>query len=432
MKVLTASLKLSLLFSLLLVSLDAQESDALSTEERSQSQTEAGESLESYLSGLKRQEFAYDYLKVEEESAKLRDLWIQPIRLNYTLTRQDMFNELGAPETQGQNAAITIDQPIFQSGGIFFGVKYANASREFSNYSIDQQKRVLIKQAVELLMQIKQSTLMIQRQQLQIDNSEINLEQKREQYLNGQLDSGFLNNAIIEKNVVTQALYDLETNKERLVSKFESISDLDHREAKIPHLGFLDEQQFLENNIDIDLISSQSERDLYNKHTTLAKYLPKVSLQASYNWQKNESVFFINGAPQNASSPETDYYRYGVNVSMPLDVNSINDYEAARISHLKSLVQIDDKKRELKSLYDQVMQNLTNFDKKILLSQENRDLYATLLAETEELYAAGYKTSYDVATLKNSEKIEVIDKKIYEIDKQLELLGLYEKLTDDV
>jgi len=432
MKALTASLKLSLIFSLTATFplLNAQEQADLSFDK--QTQKAADRSLEDYLSGLKQQEFSYDYQKVEEDSAKLRDVWIQPIRLNYTLTRQNLFNELGAPETQSQSAAITIDQPIFQSGGIFYGIKFAKASREFSNYSIDQQKRLLIKQAVELLMQIKQSALTIKKQHLQIDNSKINLEQKREQYLNGQLDSGFLNNAVIEKNVVIQTLYDLETKKERLVSKFESISDLNYDTAKIPYLNFIDEKQFLEHNIDILLITSESEKNRYNKNTTLAKYLPQVALQASYNWQKNESVFFINGTPQNASSPETDYYRYGVKVSMPLDINSYNDYESARISHLKSLVQIDDKKRELKSLYDQVLQNLTNFDKKIALSEENRELYATLLSETEELYEAGYKTSYDVETLKNSEKIQVINKKIYEIDKQLELLDLYEKLTDDV
>lgn len=431
MKALTASLKLSLISSLIvIVTLNAQERTDLSFEVKSQK--DVNQSFENYLSGLKRQEFSYDYQKIEEDSAKLRDVWIQPIRLKYTLTRQDMFNELGAPETQSQNAAITIDQPIFQSGGIFYGIKFAQASREFSNYSVDQQKRKLIKQAVELLMQIRQSTLTIEKQHLQIDNSKINLAQKREQYLNGQLDSGFLNNAVIEKNVVMQTLYDFETQKERLVSRFESISDLDYHTAAIPYLKFIDEEQFLEYNIDVLLIKSESEKNRYNRNTTIAKYLPQVSLQASYNWQKNESVFFINGIPQNSSSPETDYYRYGVNVSMPLDINSYNDYESARISYLKSLVQVDDKKRELKSLYDQVMQNLKNFDKKIALSEENRQLYAALLKETRELYEAGYKTSYDVETLKNSEKIQVINKKIYEIDKQLELLNLYEKLTDDV
>jgi outer membrane protein TolC len=433
-----ALIKLSLASSLLLGSLyaaaenNATETASVSYENAKSVSKEGEASLEMYLSKLKREEFAYDYEKVDQESSKLRDSWIQPVQLKYTLSRQDPFNELGAPETQNESAAITIDQPIFQTGGIYYGIKFAQASRKYSNYSVDQQKRVLIKQAVELLMQIRQSELTIEKQRLQIANSQINLEQKREQYLHGQLDSGFLNNAIIEKNLVTQTLYDLETNKERLVSKFESISDLDYHEAPIPRLALLNEAKFLEKNIDVKLIKSQAEKERYNKNVTLAKYLPKLSLQGSYNWQKNEQVFFIEGQYVNASSPETSYFRYGLTASMPLDINSYNDYEASRVSYLKSLVLVDDTKRELRSLFEQVMQNLENFDKKIALARENRELYATLLDETKKLYEAGYKTVYDVDTLRNSEKIEVINAKIYGIDKQLELLNLYEKLADDV
>jgi outer membrane protein TolC len=439
-----ALIKLSLASSLLVGSLcAAADNNAAQTSavayEHAKSVSEEGEaSLEMYLSKLKREEFAYDYEKVDQESSKLRDSWIQPIQLKYTLSRQDPFNELGAPETQNESATITIDQPIFQTGGIYYGIKFAQASRENSNYSIDQQKRILIKQAVELLMQIRQSELSIEKQRLQIANSQINLEQKREQYLHGQLDSGFLNNAIIEKNLVTQTLYDLETNKERLVSKFESISDLDYHEAPVPRLALLSETQFLEQNIDIKLIKSQTEKERYNKNVTLAKYLPKLSLQGSYNWQKNESVFNfkdpVTGEERLQLSPATSttYFRYGLTASMPLDINSYNDYEASRVSYLKSKVLVDDTKRELRSLFEQVMQNLENFDKKIALARENRELYATLLDETIKLYEAGYKTVYDVDTLRNSEKIEVINTKIYEIDKQLELLNLYEKLADDV
>ena len=389
-------------------------------------------SLEDYLSELKQKQFGYEYEKVDNESSKLRDSWIRPIMLSYSISRQDPFNEQDAPETESQNAAIAIDQPIFQSGGIIYGVKFANASREFANYSIDQQKRIMIKQTIDLLMQVKQSDLTIEKQHLQISNSTINLEQKREQYLNGQLDSGFLNNAIIEKNVVTQALFDLETRNYQLIAQFRKLSDLNPQTAKIPFLAIVDENKFMEQNIDIKLAESESEKNRFNKNITLVKYLPSINLQASYNWQRNEQVFFINGVPQNASSPDTTYYRYGLQASMPLDINSYNDFQAAKVEYLKSEVVIDDKKRELKLLFDQVMQNLTNYDKKIVLAEENRKLYEALLADTQDLFRAGYKTQYDVDILSNSMAIEVINKKVFEIDKQLELLTLYEKMTSDV
>jgi outer membrane protein TolC len=389
-------------------------------------------SLEAYLSELKRKRFGYEYEKADQESSKLRDSWIKPIMLSYSITRQNPYNEQGRGVVENQHAAIAIDQPIFQSGGIIYGVKFANASREFSNYSIDQQKRILIKQAVELLMQIKQSGLSIKKQQLQIENSEINLEQNREQYLSGQLDSGFLNNAILEKNVAIQALYDLETGNAQLIAQFEKISDMDPEVAKIPFLALLDEESFLQQNIDIKLAESESERNRYNKNVTLVKYLPSVNLEASYNWQRQQSNFVLPTGPTTITSPDTTYYRYGLSASMPLDINAYNDYEAAKVEYLRSRVVIDDKKRELKLLYDQVMQNLIKFDKKIALAQENGILYGTLLDETKGLFKAGYKTQYDVDLLSNSVKIEEINKKIYEIDKQLELLTLYEKLSNDV
>ena len=39
---------------------------------------------------------------------------------------------------------------------------------------------------------------------------------------------------------------------------------------------------------------------------------------------------------------------------MPLDINSYNDYESTRITYLKSKVVLDDKKRELRFLFEQV------------------------------------------------------------------------------
>lgn len=385
--------------------------------------------LDPYISGLKQKEFSYDYEKSLLEKKKLRDSWIQPLQLRYSISKSNPYNEQGSQTQKTQNAAIVMDQPIFRSGGIYYGIKFAQASYAYNRYSIDLAKRKMIKDAVSLLMQIRQSSLNIQKQELQIDNSRINLEQKKEQYLNGQLDSGFLNNAIIEKNRVTQMLYDLQTNKERLISKFGAISDLSYDEAKIPTLTLIDEDGFLEHNIDIKQMQSEGERDRYNKNVTIAKYLPSVSLTAGYNWDKLENPSFAGTSL--SSPPETKYYNYGLKAVIPLDFNTFRDVESAQVQYLKSLVLVEDKKRELSALYEQVRQNLINFDKKIQLSIENKELYAKLLDDTKQLYQAGYKTSYDVQNLSNSVEIEKVEQKIFELDKQLELLNLYEKLIND-
>ncbi|MCK9492227.1 MAG: TolC family protein [Sulfurimonas sp.] len=374
------------------------------------------EHLEAYISDNKKEQFKHDYDKVEAQSSKLRDSWIAPLNLQYSYSKSNPYED----EQTAENAAVKMDQPIFASGGIYYGIKFAEASRIYSNYSIEVAQRKLVKDAISLLMQIKQMDLKIKKQELQIKNSEINLAQKQEQYLNGQLDSGFLDNAIIERNVVTQTLYDIQTNKERLISKFNAISDMSYENAEVPSLESLTKEQFLANNIVLDMSSSDIDKTRYNKDVTTAKYLPQVSFTAGYNWNKSDAKYKFG------ADNERDYYDYGIKISMPLDINTFRDIEVSRIDYLKSSLVVEDRRRELKSLFEEVMQNIQNFEKKMILSDENRELYEKLLFETKEMYSAGYKTSYDVDLLKNSVVIQTIDLKIFEIDKQLELLTLYE------
>ncbi len=382
--------------------------------------------LESYLSSLKQRTFSLDYTKTDAEYLKFRDSWISPVQMSYSYNKSAPYDN----EQTSMNAAISIDQPIFKFGGIYFGIKYAQFSYDANNLTIEQQKRSLIKQAVSLLMQIKRTELQIDRQHLQIDNSRINLEQKREQYINGQLDSGFLNNAIIEKNIVTQALYDLETAKESLVSNFQSISDSDYRSKTIPHLDYLEKEAFLERNIDIKLRQSSIKRDYYQKNMTMAKYFPTISLNGSYKWDRSENFQFGNTGA--GYSGETKYYSYGFRASMPLDINTFRDIESTQADYLKSKVLLDDTKRSLQALFEKVSHNLKNIDKKIGLARENQELYQTLVHDTEILYKSGYKTAYDLQNMQNSLKIEKINIQMYYYDKQLELLELYEKVTSEV
>jgi len=379
-------------------------------------------SLDVYISEIKKEQFRYDYEKNEAESSKLRDVWIAPISLSYSFNRSD--SNPYTPEQETRTTAISMDQPIFQSGGIYYGIKYANASKKYSNYSIDVAKRKMIKDAISLLMQIKQSDLKIERQKLQIQNSEISLEQKKEQYLSGQLDSGFLDNAVIERNIVIQNLYDIETSKERLISSFSTLSDLDYENVRIPYLELLSREEFLRYNIVLQMAESKIERDRYSKNMTITQYLPAVNLTAGYTWTESSNGFFANG--------EREYYDYGFRAVMPLNINTFRDIESAKIDFLKSEVTKADSKIQLDALFTQVMENLKNLEKKKALSVENRELYTKLLEDTQELFEAGYKTEYDVNLLENSVGIAKLDAKIYEIDKQLELLTLYEMYVNDL
>ena len=379
---------------------------------------ESSADLDKYLSGLKNKQFNYNYEKNEAEGSKLRDSWIAPLNMSYSYSKSKPFDD----ELTNQNAAIKMDQPIFQSGGIYYGIKFADFSQKYSDYSVDVAKRKMIKETISILMQIKKTTLKEKAQKLQITNSEINLAQKKEQYLNGQLDSGFLDNAVIQRNIVIQASYDIENAKEKLISTFETLSDLDYKTASVPHLELISSEDFIQHNIVLKQNSAEIEKNYYYKNVTTAKYLPRVSVTAGYNWSKSEQQFSSSVGFKNDNS----YYDYGIRVTMPLDINVLRDIESSKIDYLKSKVVSKDKQRELKALFKQVIHNIDNFDKKIALSNETIDIYTRLLDDTKRLYEAGYKTQYDIDTLENSLKIQNIDSRIYKIDKQLELLNLYE------
>ena len=384
----------------------------------------AGE--EGYLSDLKEAQFGYDYRKSELETDILRDSWLSPIRLGYGYSKSNQYGG----DSLNENASISIDQPIFRSGGIYYGIKYAEAQRRYANLSIDAARRKLIIEAVSLLMQIRQSDLRIAKQELLIANAGLNLELKTESYLHGELDSGFLDSAIIDKNVLTQALYDLQTSRERLVSTYESISDAPHATTPIPRLSLMERETFESDSIDLALAKSEAEKSRWNAHVTRAKYLPSISVNAAYNWNRIEDPAFA-GRPMIVTA-EDHYTTYGLSASMPIDFNEWRDMEAAKIESLKAGVAIADRKRELASLYQQVRHNLVNIEKKISLAQENRALYEKLLADTRELFRAGYKTEYDVDTLANSARIQELEVRILEFDSQRELLNLYEKVNSAI
>jgi outer membrane protein TolC len=376
--------------------------------------------LEDYLSKYKQKEFELDYQKNITESLKLRDSWIAPLQLNYRYNKSNPYDNTQT----SKNASISINQPVFRSGGIYYGIQFAEENKRYTNYKIDSQKRKLVKEAIGLLMQIKQTDLQLQKQKKQVENSKIKLEQKKEEYLSGNLDSGFLDNAIIELNLVKQKLFEIETNKEKLISKFSALSDMDYESAYIPYLKNIQKDIFIQHNIVLNMYKSESQKNLYAKNVTVAKYLPSFNITGSYNRDELNNPSFA-GTPVPAQPPTT-YYNYGFSISMPLDFNTFRDIQSAKIDYLKSNVMIEDKKRELTSLYEQVEQNLKKIDNKIVLAQENYEIYQKIFADTQKLYTAGYKTKSDVDLLQNSMDMALIDVEIYKLEKQLELLNLYE------
>ena len=374
-----------------------------------------------YLSPVKEEGFSILKERIEVESSKLSSSWIEPIEFS---ANKSYNNQYGADQ---KNTAykVSINQPIFKSGGIFFAIKYAGAKGRFEQLGIKEQRRALIKEAVGLVMKIKRTELQKIRQELVLENARIDLLRKREQYDSGQIDSGFLDNAVIAKNSSALALLDIKSAKNDLIAAFGAISKLSWQDVKLPILTKVSKDEYFNEHLEIKKSHADVEQTDYYQSVTVAKYLPTIRLNASYNDFKNENFAFGNGI--NFSAADT-YYQYGLSASWRfLDVNILRDIESSKLGYLKAKNSQNDLKNTLTKRYEKILNNINIVEEKLKLTREDKELYEKLSSDTKELFDAGQKSIYDVQTLENSSQIQVYNFEILSLDKQLLLLDLYEK-----
>ncbi|MGM0622964.1 MAG: TolC family protein [Campylobacterota bacterium] len=354
-------------------------------------------------------------LKLQEQKAQydadfLKKSWINPVMLSYDKTHNDTLDETTT------TTSVSIDQPVFQSGGIYFSIKYAGSVRDSSIKQVEAQKRELVAQAVDLLYEYQKTQKQIQKLQLLIKNSEIEIERKKEQYMAGLVDSSDLDRALLEKNENSINLLEARQSLAQIENNFAKISDLEIKTAKAPKLSVVSEQNYVENNIDLLAQNSELRGKNYQRYMTASKYLPQVSLTARYSDSDNRG-------PMQPSSQET----YGVKVSLPLNLNSYDDIQRDRVEYLKSAVELNDTKRTLKHEYQNIMSQVEFIDKKIQLSKEDAKMYENLVAQTKDQVFIGNQTEYDLQTMQNSMQIKQLDQSIYTIDKNRLLFELYIK-----
>ncbi len=108
------------------------------------------------------------------------------------------------------------------------------------------------------------------------------------------------------------------------------------------------------------------------------------------------------------------------------------DVETSKVAHLKAETEVIERKKQIGEEYKLLQERLRIIDKKIHLAKKDEALYKRLYKTTKNLASAGEKTSYDTALMRNSLEIKKLDRKIYDIDKQIELLTLYTKVRNAI
>ncbi|WP_456393543.1 TolC family protein [Nitratifractor sp.] len=376
----------------------------------------AEESLENYLSREKNLFWDYQEKINTLQSAVLRKSWINPIMLSYT---ESTSTQSLAGDTKSRTFSVSIDQPIFKSGGIYYAVKFADFQERANRKEIELQRRGLIVQAISTLFELKKNRLQQRQLRLKIRNDEIDIRRKREQYDAGLIDSSFLNQAILQRNRDRTALLSTKLAEKSLRNAFSLLSDKTPEKLKLPHLRLVGFEEYKSANLELETQRLRVAQSEYQSKMTWAKYLPTFSLNANYSATDPDPPLI---------GLKKDYYRYGFRLSMPLNINAPQDIEASRVAFLQQAVQLQDERRKVRSEYRLVLDTLSLIRQKIALARSDAKLYRSLLRSTREQYKAGQKTRSDVETMKNSLEMAKLDARIYEIERQIELLKLYAKI----
>ena len=347
---------------------------------------------------------------------KLKNSWINPITLQYKYNQTTQ-----TPTLKKTNSfIISINQPIFKSGAIFASVKYAKFLKDENIQKTKLQKATLIKQAYEILFNIKKTEIAIKKQKLLIENAKIDIKRKKEQFLSGVSDSSFLDNAIINKNNLELALNDLLLQKETLINNFKNLSNADYKSIELPKFNLISKEKYL-NNLNIKIAKKDIEVKKALKYMNIGNSLVSVNFFANYNYFDTK----YNNPTPIYQNDKNNFYNIGLSITIPLDINTPKTIEEAKIDYLKSTLNYKNEILKAKNEYDTKIKTIQNLDKKIAVYNSTIQSYISLINTTKDNIKAGINTILDLQNLDNSLKIAKLNKKSVNIDKQIEILNLY-------
>jgi len=378
--------------------------------------------LNDILSDNKNILFDYEFQSNTAQSDMLENSWINPIMMQYSRSYSKQFTD---QTVKTGSFSVGIDQPIFRSGGIYFAIKYAQALRGANEAQIQLKKRETIGNAVKLLFEMKKLEFERKKLSLLIKNDRLDIRQKRERYEAGLMDSSFLDQAILKANQDETKKLELSASLMKLHQNFSLLSDKDPKQLRLPKLKLISQKQYKGANLELVRDRLRAKEKAYNAKMTWAKYMPAVSVQGRYTDADLNPLFARPGL-------EEKYWTYGFTISMPLNVNMLSDIEVAKVAHLKAQMEVIERKHTIDEEYKLIDNKLKIIEKKIQLAKKDEKLYVRLYQTTKNLVRAGEKTSLDTAMMRHSLQVRKLDQKIYSLDKQIELLGLYIKVANAI
>jgi outer membrane protein TolC len=192
--------------------------------------------------------------------------------------------------------------------------------------------------------------------------------------------------------------------------------------VELPLLTKVEGKDFDEKNLEIlkTQIDIESKKNL--EETTISNYRPSIVANGSYTY---DHTSISSSHPKDTTGSV-----YGVKVVVPLDYNYYAKTGSAKVDYLKSKQDLEILKTKEANFFQTQELKIAMLNSKLTLTKENIVVYNDLLAQNIELAGVGIKTQDDVQVIQNSRDSELLNIKIFEIEKQLELLEIYGKIEN--
>lgn len=311
------------------------------------------------------------------------------------------FNE----NENGDNSLnISIDQKIYNFGGIEEQIQYALTFNKLSSLKLDNEIKNYIYLMNDNKISYEISKLNKSKAVLQVNNSEIEVDINKDKYKIGEIDLSTLN----------QSLITLQANKSQLVgykldlllykNNFKILSDLDIDKYIIyKDLLFLNKDKYMENNMDLK-IQKQTENLSKNEYNLLkSDFMPSLSIVSSYNID-NDNV------------KENEFY-VGAAITLKIDPLFKSKLENKKIEYLKNINNNNIKIIEKNINYDNLVFTLDEINSQIKLTINNIKLYQDLYEFNKIEKEAGFKIESEVESFYNSVNIQKIELDILNLTK---------------
>ena len=372
------------------------------------------------LSNLENKTLNLQQKKIIQNSLKTKKSWINPIIFQYSVTKD---NSLGTVKRITRTFSVTLNQPIFESGAIWYSIKYAKDSKNMNLNNLLLTKRNLIKQALDLAYDYKITELNKNILKLQIKNGLIDVKRKKEEYKNGTLDLTFLNDAIMSLNSLRLSLEDIKQSLNTIRSNFKNLSDLNIENVNLNLFKIIPLKTYLNKNIELqnEKLSQKVNKDLYKMQ--IGSSLFTISINANWNHQHTSYS-------ENLPSDTSNFYSFGASISLPFDITAKNKIQTAKLNYLISKFNYLQKKRELINKFKNIFFDIQSDKRKIKIYKENIKLYDELITSTKNSIKAGSATEDDLKILENSKEVNVIQIEILKLQIQKLLLSLYYDLKN--